>query len=236
LLLVDTHRVEITGAEEDPADADDERSTGEEDSNAGDGGGEEPEKDELEGLAIAQHIRKLMSRGVEPDDIAVLGRTHWICKHVASALDTHGILHTLSDNQGFLATPELLLLDALVSLLDNAAQDIPLSAVMRSGCTGTRPVPGGRAQGFSEADLLRIRWIPTQRCRAAKHQGRSFTRQSPGTLNRDLIPHFEARFPASVVAGRDPCARTLPAVERVVCDCVRTIRLSGIYQSTSGWN
>lgn len=157
LLLVDTNRTGSPGAEEDGADADEneERVLPEE---AGESAEEEPERDDLEGLAIAKRIRALLDQGVRPDEIAVLGRTHWVCKHVAAALDESKISHTLTDSQGFLATPELMLLDALVSLLDNAAQDIPLSAVMRSRLHGDATRPGeGRAQGFSEADLLRIR-------------------------------------------------------------------------------
>lgn len=123
------------------------------DASAGSAPEEEPEKESLEGLAIAARIRGLLADGIPPEDIAILGRTHWICRHAAEALDRSGIPHTLSDGQGFLATPELLLLDALVSVLDNAAQDVPLAAVMRSRIHAAP----GRPEGFSETDLLSVR-------------------------------------------------------------------------------
>ncbi len=119
---------------------------------------EEPEKELLEGLAIASCIRGLLSDGVKPDDIAILGRTHRVCRTAADALGRTGIAHTLADSPGFLATPELLLMESLVGLLDNAAQDKPLAAVMRSRLHADHDRPGaGCPDGFSEAELLAIR-------------------------------------------------------------------------------
>ncbi|HEY5466500.1 MAG TPA: 3'-5' exonuclease, partial [Clostridia bacterium] len=150
LLLVDVHRAvplpDASGGEDQPAVQD--PAAGE----------DEPDNDGLEGMAIMANIRQLLSEGVPAESIAVLGRTHRICRYVAQALDLAGIPHTLADGQGFLGTPELLLMEALVSLLDNAAQDLPLAAVMRSRLHADPEDPGsGCLDGFSEELLLAIR-------------------------------------------------------------------------------
>ncbi len=126
-------------------------------------GAAEPERDLLEGMVIARRIRAMREQGVAAEEIAVLGRTHWVCRQVAAALDEAGIAHTLPDNPGFLATPELMLLDALVALTDNAAQDIPLAAVMRSRLHADVARPHvGRPHGFAEDELLAIRVASAQ--------------------------------------------------------------------------
>jgi ATP-dependent helicase/nuclease subunit A len=104
---------------------------------------------EREMLAVVHQIRKLVNEdGFKYNDIAILGRTNDACAVAHDQLLSYGIPVTAAGEREFLDSPELRLLEALINLLDNMQQDIPLAAIMRSGLI--RPA-------FSETELMIIR-------------------------------------------------------------------------------
>ena len=104
---------------------------------------------EKEALAVVLKIRELVDGGdCQYGDIAVLGRTNLVCAKYHLQLSQCGIPVTASGERAFLDSPELRLMEALINLLDNMQQDIPLATVMRSALV---------SPGFSEAELLQIR-------------------------------------------------------------------------------
>ena len=116
---------------------------------------EEQEKEEAveaittakqEARVIATRIHALHEQGYNFRDMVVLMRSprYWV-KGFLEELNEQGIPVYGEDNDGYFATSEIQLLVALLQILDNAHQDIPLAAVLRS--------PFGR---FSLDELVRI--------------------------------------------------------------------------------
>ena len=103
---------------------------------------------EKEARMVAVEISRLMAQGVSCGEIAVLARTTQILGACSDTLTANGIPVEESVEQPFLDTPVLRFLEALVHVLDNRSQDIPLTAIMRS------PLYAG---GFSDEELARIR-------------------------------------------------------------------------------
>lgn len=104
---------------------------------------------EREMLAVVYQIRKLLNEDAfKYSDIAILGRTNDACAVAHDQLLSYGIPVTAAGEREFLDSPELRLMEALINLLDNMQQDIPLAAIMRSGLI--RPA-------FSETELMIIR-------------------------------------------------------------------------------
>lgn len=94
--------------------------------------GAELSRIEQEALAAAARIHQLHDSGNSWRDFAVLGRTRAMVRACQSQLEKAGI-PVVSDSGGsFLETPVMRQIEALIHLLDNARQDIPLAAVLRA--------------------------------------------------------------------------------------------------------
>jgi len=120
---------------------------------------ESPAAIEIEAQFTADRIDKLIKSGysvpdengiprpVRSSDIAILLRSvkgkAW---RYAAALAQRGITADLPSGEGFLETPEISAALAIISIVDNPMQDIPLVAAMRS-----------LAYGFSADELAMIR-------------------------------------------------------------------------------
>ena len=120
---------------------------------------ESPAAIEIEAQYTADRIDRLIKSGycvpdengvprpVSSSDIAILLRSvkgkAW---RYAAALAQRGITADLPSDEGFLETPEISVALAIISIVDNPMQDIPLVAAMRS-----------LAYGFSSDELAMIR-------------------------------------------------------------------------------
>ncbi len=114
---------------------------------------------EREAFVMAKEIRQLLEGGVtlqdgktlEPSDIAVLLRAPaFRADLIAKCLTRNGV-NAYSETPGSMFdTTEIQDIRALLEVLDNARQDIPLAALLRSTVLGTP---------FSEDDLVAIRCL-----------------------------------------------------------------------------
>ncbi len=129
---------------------------------------EEATKYQKEAFAVAVRIKEFLdgkteaSEGEEkeasegekdsvktkPGEIAVLARTRSICGVFADTLKLFGLPVEQEQTETFLDRYELKVIEALLIILDNPMQDIPLASVMRAPLF---------ENGFDEAELLRIR-------------------------------------------------------------------------------
>ena len=109
---------------------------------------EETSRDQQEALLIVRQMYLLREQGQVWEDMVVLCRTRATGLVIQQQLENYGIPATTSTAESFLDTPVLRQMEALVHLIDNVRQDIPLAAVMRSTLY---------RGGFSLEDLARIR-------------------------------------------------------------------------------
>lgn len=101
-----------------------------------------------EALAVVRQMRILQAQGKEWQEMVVLSRTRGIGQICRSLLESYGIPVQTDNAAAFLDTPVLRQMEALINVLDNFRQDIPLAAVLRSEiCQG----------GFSAGQLVQIR-------------------------------------------------------------------------------
>ncbi len=101
-----------------------------------------------EALAIAHTMRQLNQQGTAWQDMVVLSRTRSIGQVCRDQLESLGISVQSDMAASFLDSPVMRQLEALLHLLDNLRQDIPLAAVLRAEvCQG----------GFADEELLQIR-------------------------------------------------------------------------------
>ena len=98
-----------------------------------------------EALNAVYLIRKNILQGKNYDDFAILARTHNICNIYSQVLTSFNIPVNSTAEKNYLDSLELRFLIQLIHLLDNAKQDIPLVAVMRSNIFGL---------AFDEDELL----------------------------------------------------------------------------------
>ena len=104
---------------------------------------------ERQAYLIGRRILTVVEEGWEYRDIAVLLRAATVrAEQIAGVLQSMGIPTRADATTGFFAATEISDMLALLNVLDNMQQDIPLAAVMRSGVCGIR---------FDETDLLAIR-------------------------------------------------------------------------------
>jgi ATP-dependent helicase/nuclease subunit A len=112
-----------------------------------------------EALAVLARIRELLAASHSPGDIVILSRSKAVGRVFSDALAEDGIA-TLEDTKGgFLDSPELRLMEALLQVFDNPRQDIPLAAVMLSGIF---------AGGFSASELYQVRLADCQQPRRSR--------------------------------------------------------------------
>lgn len=103
---------------------------------------------ETEAVAVAAKMLTLHRAGTPWQDMVVLGRTRAIVQACRSQLEKLAV-PVRSDAAGtFLDTPVMRQMEALMHLIDNIRQDIPLAAVLRSEIF---------RGGFSDEELVRIR-------------------------------------------------------------------------------
>ena len=109
--------------------------------------------DNPETLYIADEISRLLENGVKnnksrivPSDIAVLASSTKQCEEIANVLTERGIPVCNSSESDFFATPEIALINAFLTAIDNSSKDIPTAAIMRSPLFD-----------FSMDELVRIR-------------------------------------------------------------------------------
>ncbi|MCG3136622.1 MAG: ATP-dependent helicase/nuclease subunit A [Phycisphaerae bacterium] len=105
---------------------------------------------ERQGHCIAERIQQLVAEGeYQYRDIVVLLRSTPIrAEQLAGMLQARGIPTSSSASSGLFAVTEIRELLALLAVLDNPQQDIPLATVMRSGISGAH---------FTEGELLQLR-------------------------------------------------------------------------------
>ena len=119
---------------------------------------------EREAQAVRGEIERLLAAGRNPADIVILARTRSLVRVFAQALAEAGVDALEETGQRLFDSPQLRLLVALLQVMDNPLQDVPLAAVLRSSLV---------AGGFPPADLLRIRIAARQAEKGA----------SPGALD-----------------------------------------------------
>ncbi|MGI6326923.1 MAG: helicase-exonuclease AddAB subunit AddA [Saccharofermentanales bacterium] len=108
---------------------------------------------ELEALAVAERMYDLHREGRAWRDMIVLARTHaigWVCRQ---QLTKHNIPVLSNSKADFLGPPVMRQMEALLRILDNGQQDIPLAAVLRAEIW---------QGGFSDQDLVKIRIFANQ--------------------------------------------------------------------------
>ncbi|MBO4212794.1 MAG: UvrD-helicase domain-containing protein [Clostridia bacterium] len=110
-------------------------------------------EDDPETLYIADEIDRLLKDGkkndnnkIVPSDIAVLASSAKQCEEIADALTARGISVCNSSESDFFMVPEVALINAFLTAIDNPSKDIPLASVMRSPLFD-----------FSMDELIRIR-------------------------------------------------------------------------------
>ena len=103
---------------------------------------------EREAQAVRGEVERLLAGGRSPSEIVILARTRSLVRIFAQALAEAGVDTLEETGQRLFDSPQLRLLVALLQVMDNPLQDVPLAAVLRSSLF---------AGGFSPADLLRIR-------------------------------------------------------------------------------
>ena len=110
-------------------------------------------EDDPETLYIADEIKRLLKDGrknngdkILHSDIAVLASRASECDDIAKALTAAGIPVCSSSESDFFSVPEIALINAFITAIDNPEKDIPLAAVLRS------PI-----FDFSMDELIRIR-------------------------------------------------------------------------------
>ncbi len=140
-----------------------------------------------EALVVIARIRELLAAGRKPGDIVILSRSRAVGRVFSDALANAAIAVLEDSSGGFLDSPELKLMEALLMVMDNPRQDIPLAAVMRS------PLCNG---GFPADALYRIRLADRQAERQARQElaqagqmqaGQIQTAQSPDWPVQDGI-------------------------------------------------
>jgi len=112
-------------------------------------GEERPARDLLEARFVAQRIRQLLDeesqvsdgegglRRVRPEDIVILLRSPGtILHHYAAALGEQDIPWSSGSGENFFAATEIQVALALLKIIDNPRQDVPLIAVLRSALYG----------------------------------------------------------------------------------------------------
>lgn len=101
-----------------------------------------------EALAVVRQMQILRTQGIEWQDMVVLSRTRGIGQTCRALLESYGIPVQTDSSAAFLDSPVLRQMEALINVLDNIRQDIPLAAVLRSEvCQG----------GYSAEQLVQIR-------------------------------------------------------------------------------
>ena len=98
------------------------------------------DKDLVEARAAAKRIKDLLASGlpigdrpVRPGDIVILLRSPGpVMRHYAAALDELSIPWTAEGGRDFFGSTEISVAIALLQVLDNPRQDVPLLAVLRS--------------------------------------------------------------------------------------------------------
>ena len=89
-----------------------------------------------EALLVARELNTLLQEGVAPEDIAILGRTNEIVRDYAETLQELNLPVSSPQTEEGFSTPHLRQMEALVQVLDNPLQDIPLAAVLRAHFIG----------------------------------------------------------------------------------------------------
>lgn len=132
-------------------------------------------------LALYQAVTDLAARGFKPGEIAILARTHRLCKKAQDALTYWQLDSRLKEQQVFLQSDVQRTLTSLVQVLANFYQDIPLVAILRSDL---------HPYTLREDDLYKI---SRQRIPSPQEDPQAHKRQ----------PSFADRFLAYAAAGED---------------------------------
>ena len=159
-------------------------------------------------LALYQAVLELDARGFKPGEIAILARTHDLCKKAQEALAYWQIDSRLKEQQVFLQSDVQRILTCLVQVLANFDQDIPLVAILRSDL---------HPYTLREDDLYKI-------SRQKILGWKSKSDLNPGR------PSFADRFLAYAAEGADPDLR---ARCQAFLDLYQTWRDQAAYLSLS---
>ncbi len=108
---------------------------------------------EREAIVVRLKIQQLLAKGHQPKDVVILARSRAIVRVFATELNTARIATIEDSGKALLDSPEMRLMQALLQVMDNPLQDVPLAAVMRSTLW---------AGGLSPQDLFAIRLAASQ--------------------------------------------------------------------------
>lgn len=121
---------------------DDEKASNDSDVDTGTSSSENEAQDttgDFEYRYIANEIIGLLKNGkkedgtkIKPDDIAILVRTHSQIERLTAILEEYSLKSVSPASEDIFATPEVLLLTSLLSVIDNPTNDIPLASLLRS--------------------------------------------------------------------------------------------------------
>ncbi|MDD7402079.1 MAG: UvrD-helicase domain-containing protein [Eubacteriales bacterium] len=137
-----------------------------------------PEGPDASQLALYKAVCDLEAQGFQASEIAILARTHKLCQKAQEALAYWQIDSRIKQQQIFLQSDVQRILTSLVQVLANFAQDIPLTAILRSDL---------HPYGFREDDLFKI-------------SRQTLLDQAANPSHR---PSFSDRFLAYAQAGED---------------------------------
>ena len=139
---------------------------------------------EQEAIITRLKIQQLLQAGRQPNDIVILARTRAIVRIFAAELSSVNIATIEDSGKTLLDSPEMRLMNALLQVMDNPLQDIPLAAVMRSVlCEG----------GFPPQALFEIRTAANQQnagCRYFHEAVAWYALNGPNPELRDQVNRF----------------------------------------------
>ncbi|MDD2533955.1 MAG: UvrD-helicase domain-containing protein [Eubacteriales bacterium] len=101
-----------------------------------------------EAMLVCQSIQNQLASGIQAKDIVILARSRRLVQLFAKTLLAARVDTLEETGQHLLDSPELRLLQALLTMMDNPLQDVPLAAVLRSTLF---------EGGFTASELISIR-------------------------------------------------------------------------------
>ncbi len=154
-------------------------------------------KTEQEAQMVIGEIRRLVKSGSACGDMVILCRTRAVAQIYRDRLEADGLPVQADLSGRFLDAPVIRLMEALIDVLDNTRQDIPLAAVLRADL---------HTEGLTLDDMARIRLFGRNQQPPARyfHQAVFSYRDSgpdPALRNRvtavlDWLEHLRAREPS----------------------------------------
>ena len=197
-------------------------------------GEESPDTHACEAAFVARKIRELVDGGipvtdgsgqrpVRYGDIALLMRSaNTVAAIYRQALEAAGIPVQSEQGGGYYDSPEITLMSALLAVIDNPEQDVPLIAVLRSPYLAFTPdeLAEIRAAGKQESfyDALCLRGETDEKCRDFLEKLRVFRAIAPDLPLRELLWRVYQdldilTISAAMEDGADRCANLTALID-----------------------